>query len=419
MCRHRLSPPRQDRWARLVALVGRPHPPGGGGGQLGRGAGEVHPPLQQHDDLGADRGDVVGLVGGQHDHRVARQVGQQLPEPQPLLRVQPGRRLVQDQQVRLAEQGLGDAQALPHPAGQGPYPRAGAAFQPDGGQHPGHLLGAAAPVGDLLQDRHVVQEPGDREVPVIAQLLRQVAEPPADLHPLRRIPRVQAEHRHPPRVRLVDGGQDRQQRRLARAVRAEQAGDPPVQGEIDLVQGPGGAVPPGQAVGADSCGAHVHGHLVHPNSKRSRRASSTTAAGAQHGGARELGVPLHDQQRNVIRRQQQHRQRPQGRRAVTAAARGGRTVAAASANAHSASDGSSSATGSQPGPGRRNAAADHRDQRGGQRGDRADQQQGEAGERRRDRQLVGGVEHRQERRRHPRQHQQGRHQQERRQSSGP
>jgi hypothetical protein len=56
-----------------VTLVGRPHPPGRGRGQLGWGAGEVNPPLEQHDDVRADRGDVVGLVGGQHGHRVSGQ----------------------------------------------------------------------------------------------------------------------------------------------------------------------------------------------------------------------------------------------------------------------------------------------------------------------------------------------------------
>ncbi len=216
-------------------------------------------------------------MDGQHDHRVAGQARQQLPEPQPLLGVKAGRRLVQDQQLRIAQQGLGDPQALAHPAGQGTYPRAGAAFQPESGQHPGHLLRPAAPVGDLLQDRHVVQEPGDREVPVIAQLLGEVAEPPADLHPLRPVVGVEAEHRHPARVRLIDAGQDRQQRCFPSTVRAQKAGDPPLQCEIDLVQGPDGAVTPGQAVDADGCGAYVRGHLVGPHSKRSWRASSTPA----------------------------------------------------------------------------------------------------------------------------------------------
>src|SRR6185312_12695159 len=50
-------------------------------------------------------------------------------------------------------------------------------------------------------------------------------------------------------------GQDRQQRRLARAVRAEQAGDPAIERQIDRVQRAGGAVPPGQAVDVDGRGA--------------------------------------------------------------------------------------------------------------------------------------------------------------------
>ena len=56
-----------------VAFVRRPHLPGGGTRQPGRGARELHPAFQEHDDLRADRGDVVGLMGGQHDRRVTRQ----------------------------------------------------------------------------------------------------------------------------------------------------------------------------------------------------------------------------------------------------------------------------------------------------------------------------------------------------------
>ena len=89
-------------------------------------------------------------------------------------------------------------------------------------------------------------------MPVIAQLLREVAELPADLDPFGVVARVKAEDRHPSRVRLVDGGQDRQQSRLARAVRAEQAGDSPVKRQIDLVQRLGGPVVAGQALDPDS-----------------------------------------------------------------------------------------------------------------------------------------------------------------------
>jgi hypothetical protein len=69
----------------------------------GRGAGEVDSPVEYNDDLRADRGDVVDLVRGQHDLRVAAQIRQQLPEPQPLLGIQPGRRLVKDQQLRATQ----------------------------------------------------------------------------------------------------------------------------------------------------------------------------------------------------------------------------------------------------------------------------------------------------------------------------
>ena len=118
---------------------------------------------------------------------------------------------------------------------------------------------------------------------------------------------------------------------------------------------PGGAVPPGQAIDADGGGANVQGHLIRPSSKRSRRRNSakaqvhSTAAHAAWAGeatwASGTWVIVSSSTGST-----------HNALAVTAAARGPTTVAAASANAHNASDGSSSATGSHPGPGTANAA---------------------------------------------------------------
>jgi hypothetical protein len=250
----------------VVPLLARPHPPGGRVGQFGRGTGELDLSLQQHEDTGADRGDVVGLMGGQHDHRIARQLRQQLPEPQPLLRIQSGGRLVEDQQVRGAEQRLGDPDTLPHPTRQRAHPPAGDTFQSGGGHYPGHLVGSAASIRDLLQDRDIVQESGDGEVPVIPEVLGEVAEPAADLDPFGPVAVVQAEHRHLARVGLRDRGQHRQQGRLPGAVRAQQAGDTPLDRQVDLGQCLRRSVPAGQALDTDRGGVHVVGHLIHPNS---------------------------------------------------------------------------------------------------------------------------------------------------------
>ena len=66
-----------------------------------------------------------------------------------------------------------------------------------------------------------------------AGLLRQVAEPAADVRALRAEGRVAAEDPHRALVRAEHGGQHPQQRRLAGAVRAEQPDDALVEVEVD------------------------------------------------------------------------------------------------------------------------------------------------------------------------------------------
>jgi hypothetical protein len=61
----------------------------------------------QDDDVATERRDVLGLMGGQHDRPLLTQRGHHLPEPQPLLRVEAGRRLVQHQERGIAQQRLG------------------------------------------------------------------------------------------------------------------------------------------------------------------------------------------------------------------------------------------------------------------------------------------------------------------------
>ena len=57
-----------------------------------------------------------------------------------LLRIQPDGRLVKDQEPRLPQQGLRDADPLPLPAGQRAYPRAPFFLQIDIRQHGLHRL---------------------------------------------------------------------------------------------------------------------------------------------------------------------------------------------------------------------------------------------------------------------------------------
>jgi len=75
-------------------------------------------PVHQR-DLGAGRADVLDQVGGYDHGGPPAQVPEQGTEVHPLLGVEPGRRLVQQQQFGLVDDGLRDADPAQHPAGQG------------------------------------------------------------------------------------------------------------------------------------------------------------------------------------------------------------------------------------------------------------------------------------------------------------
>ena len=98
-----------------------------------------------------------------------------------------------------------------------------------------------APIGELLEDRHVVDELEHREAAVEAGLLRKVAEPAADLQAVVGGLWVATEKLEPASVRRQHGGQDPQQRGLAGTVGAEQPGYPHPRGEVDAVERAGAA----------------------------------------------------------------------------------------------------------------------------------------------------------------------------------
>ena len=79
----------------------------------------------------------------------------------------------------------------------------------------------------LLEQREVLDELGHGEPRVVAEVLRQVAEPAADLPPLRVGAGITVEQPQPARGRRDHRGQHPQQRGLARAVRAPADRTPP------------------------------------------------------------------------------------------------------------------------------------------------------------------------------------------------
>ena len=80
---------------------------------LGRGVGD-EPALADDREPGAEHGHVLDDVGREQDDPLLGQLGEQPVEPQPLLGVEAGGGLVDDDQPGIAGDGLRDSQPLPH-----------------------------------------------------------------------------------------------------------------------------------------------------------------------------------------------------------------------------------------------------------------------------------------------------------------
>ena len=156
-------------------------------------------------------------------------LGEHLAQRDPLLGVQAGGRLVEHEQLRVPEQGLGQPDPPALTAGQGPDPRVARSVEVDVGEDPSYLLDAALGLVPLLEHGHVVDEPVGSEAARVAELLRQVAQPPANLGALRRRGRVAAQDPHLALVGTEHGGErcaagSSCRRRWVRAGQARPAG---------------------------------------------------------------------------------------------------------------------------------------------------------------------------------------------------
>ena len=163
------TPKQRDRFRSVNTLCDRP-------------GGQHRAPAQQHRVREARR-DLLDVVGDQHHHRRARitdQPGDPAQQVLPAAQVQPGRGLVEQQQLRVRHQGPGDLDPLALAFGQGREPapdqvRAAERVQQlDRAGHVGGvvILGGPAedPVGrgqhqvdDLLRGRHPVGDGRARE----------------------------------------------------------------------------------------------------------------------------------------------------------------------------------------------------------------------------------------------------------------
>ncbi len=150
------------------------------------------------------------------------EVADQGAEPDPLLGVKAGGRLVEQQQVRVVHERLRDPDPAQHAAGQRAQP--GLRLVPEVNPFDGRGDGLAdAARRDLLEQREVLDELHDGERRVVAEVLRQVAEAAADLAAVCGVPRVPAQQPDLAGRRRQHGREHAQQGGLARAVRPQQA----------------------------------------------------------------------------------------------------------------------------------------------------------------------------------------------------
>jgi hypothetical protein len=178
------------------------------------------------------RQDDAAAVGG---------LGEDGPQRDPLLRVEPGGRLVEDEEVRGADERGRQRHALLHAARQRADALVHGVTEADGLEHRRCVPPPLGRVRVLLEDGDVVDHLEGREPAVEPWRLGEVAEPAAHLGACRRVGRVEAQQGQGAAVGSEHGGQDPQQRRLAGAVGAEHPHDASPEGQVDLVHGGLGA----------------------------------------------------------------------------------------------------------------------------------------------------------------------------------
>ncbi len=184
--------------------------------------------------LSAQRGDVADDVRREQDHDLARQFGEQILEAIALLRIEPGRRLVDHQQFRRADQRLRDAEALAHAAritSESTLLHAGEIHALE--QRRDDVL-AITGVGDALHAGEVVEHLLGRQTRIDAEVLRQVAEDPP--HVVLANAQVEIVQHHRAVVGLEQCRETLHQGRLAGAVRTEQSEHPVLDREADAAQ---------------------------------------------------------------------------------------------------------------------------------------------------------------------------------------
>jgi hypothetical protein len=221
--------------------------------ELFRRAGVDDPAVVDDDHLA---GQLVGLLqvlgGEQHVGALGHQASDRVPQGHPAARVQPGRRLVEQQEPGSADQAGAQVEAPAHPArvrADEPAARVGQAEAiQDGGRRP-----ARRPPIEPEQAGHKLQVLRAGHGRLHRRVLAGQADHLADAAGLGR--GVDARHPKHALVGTQQGGDRAHEGGLAGAVRSQEGGHPPRLGhQVEPVQGPHVAEALGEAYGLDGGG---------------------------------------------------------------------------------------------------------------------------------------------------------------------
>ena len=121
--------------------------------ELGRGAGRRDAPVVEHHDLVGEAVGLLEVLGREHDGgAVADELAEQLPQVVAALRIEPGRRLVEEQHRRRGDEARGEIEPPAHAARERAHEPVGHVVEPELLEQ---LVGASAG----HRARQVVQAP--------------------------------------------------------------------------------------------------------------------------------------------------------------------------------------------------------------------------------------------------------------------
>jgi hypothetical protein len=149
-----------------------------GADEVDRSAFELDLAASKHRHARAEDRHVLDDVGGEDNDHVLADLGEEVEEAVALLWVKAGGRLVDDDELRIADQRLSDAEALPHTARKARQRLLAYIPEIDLVEQSLDRRLSVGGGGDALQHRHVIQHVVGRNARIDAEILREITKRP-------------------------------------------------------------------------------------------------------------------------------------------------------------------------------------------------------------------------------------------------